>query len=1644
MSMPAPPDLKGELARLREQELREQFGSFPARTLTWVGALPAWTLTLACQLGLSPDTAAAAGLIHQLNAADLIETKKILEAGGKLTESFWLRVSLRPELGNFLQESSKRLGKDLDDLADAIDALSLEPAAAGSLGSAELVTVIRVYRRDPTGLELIAAIDRLVDRGQLAAANGLVASARGLGELASRPLLDAARRALWRIDRASRDEQDRERLRYYSARPAIEQAIEELMLDPGQTWALHLLGDGGVGKTMLIRYLASGRFTAERSRPRPVLVARADFDHLDPRYPEQRPAELLLALASDLAAFTRTRELYHLYRRFQDAADVLHEARATPRRDDDSGTDLLREAAGQFAVFVNHLEAQVLLVLDTCEELAKLYTPGTSSPAIDETFRLLELVRQQAPSVRVLLAGRRWLVPPGDEGRRASGPLLRPRPYLHVLPVAGFTEAEAEAYVDTRERKRLEEQPASAPLPAELRSALLERSARQSPDGGTYNPFELAAYCEWAANEPGLDAGRLRMAPGDPYVEWRIIGRLGDDQVRSALGIAAELGRFDRALVTPALTRAGIDAKAAFSGLAAQEWVNVLSVGADGRPEVIEVDEHLRDRIRKVTSGSPDRFPLDRPRLGRDALQVIESTPLGELPAETVEAAIRLLPVDAAARLWQRIEERAGEEHAWGWAVQITARAGAVELARRDQQGPESPTILAAIVATQAAARLQTEPGLDPSPLWRKVEREAAWYPDDGERAILLLRARLGCLAAGDLADTSVLRQALQSSTPERESLTGAIVAAAQGCVVRGVDLPGDTAGLLDGLAAAAGVSSAAASAHLASAVLQLWAGAAAAAASACDLAIEIADQAVGGPDRHWADWASPRRLADRCRLVRMIIAWRRGEALDAVPWEAWQAEALQHIEDVDAERLAAATIRFELSHRPVKAEDLERIGRAERYFPERRASAWLHRQVEQLIVELAQAWTVLGEPDRSAGLLQGRREAAVAAGDDPDTIEACELALLKLCRRQRTTAYSSSVHRLSLQGAPRTRSEAWLVRTLVDGAQPKTPEEAGSWSTWWRCQDTKSLASLGSPVPAPQASATEADRAEFAAFFPEPGEAGTNLGGGPPGASHDFDPDEELRLGRDLTLPPGALGRAAVSGAELTALRFPDRALPQLTEAARQLSAAGDELGAEEATLLAGLAAARFDDRPAAEAAWSPGQAAGPARLTALFPLPAWAGWRVRAEAIGAYLDQRPADDAWPPSPEITLPAAGERRSQPGLASLGSTAYGEAVAVGGGTLALAAGLAALGAADIPAFAGTAAFLLVFRIFTAWVLRYRIARARKLEVSQPADGLVAAESVPSRGARDLRGLAPATVIGALAGRWPFWSMFFPWRGRWAHAGPADPAPGFDLEGLKLPGRARSRRLAMIELQMDDAGCLPLPWEQWLGASASAGEASSLLWFRRIAGRPPVLDRGRWRLSGAAYNGPKHLAPDGEKPPRHEQEPALRLLYLVATPVPTAAGWRLRVSDARTRASTESRGKAAGEDLLSIDSFPLSRTALAVLQADPVDGPPRPLADLRPGFAGCVRDLLDGGVGAVLLIPPLPDRVGQEVIHAVWRMVANRRGPLPPTSLIRLLARVKSRVAAAQEETDSGERAALDVLLFLRTPTGDAAGTSALA
>lgn len=1649
-----------------EQALRDQFEGFTPRTLTWLGALPTWTPELARRLELSTGGESVTDLMKRLTAEDIIETRQIRGADGRPTESFWLRPSLRQELGRYLRQQPKsaaRLAQDLNRLAAAVQALDVTSATAGSIGSAQWLRIVRDYRGDPTGLMLMSDVDELVADGRLGDASTLVAAARGLGELASRTLFEAARRAQWRVDRAVRIEHDVQRLRHYCRRPAIEAAIRELAesadsAGPGEPWALHLLGDGGVGKTMLIRYLSTGSFAAAQRMRRPFLVARADFDHLDPSYPEQRPAELLLALAADLVGVTRTRELYQLLRLFQDAAAALHEER-TGRRSGADQQDSLRQTVRYFADFVNGLGQPVLLVLDTCEELEKLYLPRAPAPAIDETFRLLELVREAAPQVRVLFAGRRWLVPTAERSG-ASGPLLRPRPYLRVVPVGGFTEAEAQAYIDDRENGRGEDSTGSAPphlgpRPG-LRQALLDRSRSVTlPDGSAeYSPFELASYCDWAASDPDLDAGKLRSAPGDPYVEWRIIGRLGDDRVRAALGVAAEFGRFDLALVTPALTRAGIDARAAFDGLAAQEWVNVLSVGEDGGPAVIEIDQHLLDRIRKVTARGSEWLKPDRRRLGEDARRVIEGGLLTALPAETVDAAIRLLPAEPAAALWQRIEDRCCEERAWGWAARVTERVAAMEARRAEDS--DGPTILAAIFATQASATLHTAPGSDPSELWRKVEAEAPRHPGREAQTVLRCRARLGRLATGDLSQTAEIVRAYREGTPishRRTVLLGAIVAAVHGCVTRGQDLDGEgVTEMLRAVASAAGPSPASAAVTLASAVRELWASSLFGAASTADRAIGAASATPPGPARDWADWVPPRRLADQCRLVRVIIACRGGWLSD-VEWRRWRDDALRHLDDPDAERLAAATIRFELGDHPISTTELERVALLDRYVPARGPLPWTHRQIGPLVVELAEAWRVNGDPYRGFVLLNERCDAAVRAGDDPDTIEACLLAMLRLCRRERSTDYAPA-RQLSREGSPALKGEAWLVRTLTDGEQPRSPEEAGGWFAWWRCQDTDSLTSLrddppgtgyiGPPSPPPPeltGPAERADAAEFGAFFPEMAGDARDRSWRP---SPVFDLEGEYRLAAasvppagpgpapETGGPPGARGRAAMAAAEVMALRSPARAVELLRNARRYLLDGGDERGALQAALLAGLTMARMQDRRGAGAAWSPDGA----------PRDVGEGWQRRADALEAYLSHRRPPAGLPASPEVRLPAPATgivRRVSGNLRGLGWISLGVAITTAGILSILATSFHALDWVQLVSLPLAALGAISALIDIARTRADRFARARAIKVSQPGDGQVAAEIVPSRGVADLRGLRLVTIGGALLGRWPLWTMVRPWRGDWAQSLPSDPAPVFDLGGLRLPKRGGWRRLALLEIRTDTAADMALPWEQWLGAAVPKDLARAHLWYRRIGGHAWVPRARQWRRGRSERYGSSLGKQSGRVTPGTKPH-SFRLLHIVGTPVPTNAGWRLRAPVYSGGLDSHASGDTQARDgLLRVDSFPLRRMGLAVLQADPVDGLPQTLGGLRAGFMGCAQDMMDGGANAVLVVPPLPDGVANEVQEYLWKRVHRRRRPPSPTDVLRIQAHVKRLVAAASPAGSAGHRPVLDVLLFLRAATG---GTSA--
>jgi hypothetical protein len=1004
-----------ELLRRLEQRQHEAsaraLAEFDDRTLCLLSLLPEWTPTLAGRLGLhgSGDLTA---FVDRLACAGLVEHRP--SAGGE-PGSFWLRARRRHEVGDYLRDG---MGVEavVQFYADVC-------ARVARLDPPELRSWLRVrdFHADPSGQELLTTVETLLRRQDLPAAAKIVATARVVCEVVGGPLEDAVKRAQWRLDREYRTRDDLGHLTGYHRRAEIEDALTGLVTRRDGPWALHLYGNAGVGKTMTVRYLASGKLAEDHGIPR-FPVARVDFDHLDPRYPERRPAELLVALTDELLGFATTRGAEHRYRAVRDAADALHEelSRSDPVPATMAGLRL--EAIDRFADFVGQLPSPVVLVLDTCEELAKLYPAGADAPAIDQTFDLLDRLHGLNPDLRVVLAGRRLLVKPGD-GTLYSGPKLHTRDYVHVVPMSGFTREDAAGYLEERA------------IPERLRPAVLARSA----DGTRYNPFELAGLCDWVRDEPDLDLAELSATVVDPYVERRILSRIQDRDVVAALPVAVALGEFDRMLITPALTRLGVDVPAAFDGLSGQEWVNVRLMGGDGMPRVLEVDEHIRERLRVVLERS-DRPAADLAALGRDAAEVLRRAPLPEVSTATVVAAVRLLPTEEAAALWEEIDREVLLHGEWAWAMQVAPRVAAAE---EDRPGP---AILAAVLATEASARIHSGYREGLHQLWETVAGYADKYPAGGTRTQLGLRAALGRIATAETVAEShfwVFRRFRQSGIDAE--LEDSILAALENSAVWWPRIPGPEA-ILWQLARGARSPQIAAGAAVLLAGLSMDHRIEAPVAELLEARIrELEDASGAGPPEVRRDWVRPRGLPDRLRLVRVLVALYGGEPLDE---PAPLVEGRSHEEDIDADRLHAALLDYRLA-RGVAGEP---PAAAPMLFPSGDPVPWLHTAFGRpSVVAVADALTLRGHYRQAAGTLDEVRSAATGSGDDAGLVEACDLALLRVCRSARTTEYAP-VQTLAYDGSPRLRDEAWLVlRLLGDADDPRWAEYCSPYGRW-RC----------------------------------------------------------------------------------------------------------------------------------------------------------------------------------------------------------------------------------------------------------------------------------------------------------------------------------------------------------------------------------------------------------------------------------------------------------------------------------------------------------------------------------------------------------------------------------------------------------------
>ncbi|MBE8516115.1 ATP-binding protein [Amycolatopsis sp. H6(2020)] len=1520
------------LSRLRAESRGHALREFDDRTLCRVSLLPRWTEPLAVRLSLNVR-GGYREFVDRLSQSGLVEVGITTSAEGEPQEAFWVRARRRREIGDYLRTrlGARELHEEYRSFHTLVESESpVDPEV-------DLWLTVRRFHDDVSGRALIDTVEDLIIRGDGASAATTIAAARLVADVIGGPLDNAVTRAQWRLDRDYRARDDLDHLRGYFRREEIESSLRKLLTENGSSWALHLRGEAGVGKTMVLRYLASGQFARDHDLAT-FPVARIDFDHLDPRYPEQRPVELLVALTDQLVGFASTRDTHHYYRSVHDVAESLHEEFERQAPDPARTAKLIDDAIRRFVSLVEGIGGPVVLVLDTCEEMAKLYAPGTTAPAIDRTFDLLERLHTLAPALRVVFAGRRELVPGSEE---SGSPALQPRPYLDVLTVEGFTEDEADRFVKARQ------------VPATLLAAVLERSSIR----GTrrYNPFDLESYSTWVRSDPALDPDELLNAPGDPYIERRIIARM-DPEAAAALPVAVAFGTFDRDLIGPALRRMDLDPEPVFDALAGQEWVRLRQGGHGDRPWIIEIDPHIRERMERALHDGPQ---VDGEELGRDAAGLIRGSRLGEVPSEVVEAAMRMLPITEAATLWDDLDRRVLLEGEWGWAMQVAGRVAAGEAARV-QTGAN---LLAAVHATQASAQIHArQPAgsradassgalvsgarLNLQALWSAVLTHASRYPDPPRRHTLTVRAACGLVAVG--ADHNTVDWADLADLVRDGSFAGTVLAAAEVAVAA----PTQPERLNSVLVELSGHDSVqiAAQALILRSGLALRQGDPAVAGGLAQRAVELTETVPEQPG--WHDWVPPQGLTDRARLLRLAVALRGGEPVEEARWQRWRTDALARIRtlDVDADRLLGATIDYELCHRvPYSIPKVD--FRAEAVV----TTEWLHFGLSRpAVVAVADAFAARGDAEYAALLLRNYRNRAAHDRGDSRALEFCELALLRLCRRQRTVEFAS-VSRLAREGTPRVRDEAWLVLRLVRGIDPDT-KKLGTGYGQWRCDpDYLPPPDDGSWQPVDHLDVWESSvlRSEY----------------------------EDLP---DVPDADRARAVAALLAGEVRQL-VPRSGTHLLTLAEAAFHACGDARGAE-------LARRRVEEPPETRSAGAAGPGSRPLTIRGVYR----SSMRVRVRDARRFLVRLISTPGWPPGRPILLTQLL------------------------GVLAVAV-FRAVDPATVPAsFVPVACAIFLVTWLGLQFLGDHLVDTIKIRRSSSAnaDNADLTNGQPFRldqldprppGQRN-----PARRRGGLAvfGRYRLPDARLPM-----------PLGRVDIT-LSRPLGNRLPHVIALDVERELQGH---PWEQWVGRGHPARRTRPLMVRLRRGERRRVHPQA-WADRGSAFHGPAHLEPN--LPVRDLG--GRRLLHIVGVPVPTPSGTFIRVPSSRDTAAA-SRRVNNRESLLDLDALTAVRTAVLVLQAEPVDSRPRPLEEMRADFARCALTAMDNGVDVVLIIPPLPDELADFVTQLIWRELAEAAEPPAVEQVLTLTARLRSRIAAAELPTGGSWSAELDTILFHRAP-----------
>jgi hypothetical protein len=704
------------------------------------------------------DHAAASGLVESRNAAYAMNPMQAADAIQWLTGSGeslegsesprWTRGTLLAELATAGARMSRAA---LADEPDLISQSALPPA----LGRwAEMARQETLKAMADLLLNKVDSAIQAAFKGKLTSCPEAVRwleTAQRLSTIFEGPLemaIAAGQRQLELFHRESRDEKHLENYYPRKERPRPEDALERLLNGADDLWALHYLGVGGVGKTMLLRYIQ-----VRLARKLSIVTARVDFDSLNPDFPVRAPGLLLIALARELALRTDL-EISSRLGQFQQEMESIHrtlEGALAEGLDVNFGLNAqgFEKALDAFSQALDALPVGIrpLLILDTCEELARLRPDGTLPKNVEATFDILkQLHDDKFPRLRVVFSGRRPLahVAAGWTGEDSR---LPDRPYLSVYLIQAFDEQDARGFLAQYQRDGSPVPPRFRDIILGLKGVRMEDEASVGEKVHRYNPYDLNVYAAWTATDESLTEEMLRTSSIHLYVKERIIGRIRGTVLEPWMPHLTALGRFDVRLLQEVTGMDEGEVATLWEETRGREWTEV-DRQAISSMEVLVIDPNLLRRLQRYYA-EEQQAPWTIAR--QAALRVLTEATLNrsfrELTPSYFGAALGLQKPVSAADWVAEVERRISARNQWSWLSPLADELESeIERGQKSTPSDHWDHLRAGVLAISAAAKLRERPD-ELRVTWQQVFETCVDYPGARQAEILKYRAASGRIA---------------------------------------------------------------------------------------------------------------------------------------------------------------------------------------------------------------------------------------------------------------------------------------------------------------------------------------------------------------------------------------------------------------------------------------------------------------------------------------------------------------------------------------------------------------------------------------------------------------------------------------------------------------------------------------------------------------------------------------------------------------------------------------------------------------------------------------------------------------------------------------------------------------------------------